>query len=303
MPRSRGAGAAAIRKDVGMGWTAVRAAGAALIAALVVSACAAGATGAGDTTAGPAITWQAAASPDAAGQCYALAVNALRRHVIVRRRPAPCAGLTQAQINEIVGRAIRTVVGPYPKAVARRLAAADSRYLGSLVRAVPPPPAASTASAQPTLSGQLGIRLAALAAWLLTAIPGAYLLTGWLARVRRRRLIRKPGVPSAVPLGHATLALTGLCIWIAFTATGVAALAWAAVGLTWIIAGLGMATLLSASPEQQVIASTEEAAPPGPAGMSAAAFPVRAPVIIIAVHGALATLTILLVLLAAVGIG
>src|SRR5262249_10832266 len=157
------------------------------------------------------------------------------------------------------------------------------------------------ATAQPTASGQLGLRLGALAAWLATAIPVAYLLTAWLAGDRRRRVIRKPGLPWAVPIGHAALALTGLLIWIAFTVTHTAMLAWADVGLPWVIAGLGMATLLAAGLEQQVVSTSPEAAAAGGAAeRSTAPFPARAPVIIIALHGALATLTILLVLLAAV---
>jgi len=137
-----------------------------------------------------------------------------------------------------------------------------------------------------------------------TAIPGAYLLTAWLASDARRRVSRRPVVRSALPLGHAGLAITGLLIWIAFMLTHTAALAWADVGLTWVIAGLGMATLLAAGLEQQVIGTSPEAAAPGAvAETSTAAFPARAPVIIIALHGALATLTILLVLLTAVGIG
>lgn len=283
----------AMGEDVGVRWTSVIAAGATLVAAVLGNAC-------GVTTAVQAT----AARPPSVEKCYGFAVSAVRSRVVVRRLPAACAGLTQAQINQVVGLALRTVVGPHHKAVERRLAVADSRYLGDLVKTVPPPAAASVATGQPTPSGQPGLRLAALAAWLATAIPGAYVLSGWLTRADRRRVIRKPGVPSAVPIGHAGLAITGLLIWIAFTVTHAAALAWADVGLTWVIAGLGMATLLAASPEQPVIsASPGAAALVEVAGASTAPFPGRAPVIAIALHGALATLTIMLVLLAAVGIG
>ena len=107
-------------------------------------------------------------------------------------------------------------------------------------------------------------------------------------------------MPPWVILGHAGLAVGGLCIWIAYTITSATALAWTDVGLTAVIAGLGMATLLAAIPEQLdsgsvAVASVESA------GGGSAPFPARAPVITIALHGVLATLTILLVLLAAVG--
>ena len=276
-----------------MRWTTAASAGSTLVAALLVSACSA------------ATAVQATAErPPSVDGCYAFAVAALRQHAVIGRRPAACAGVTQAQVNQVVGRAVRTVVGPHPKAVERRLATADSRYLGNLVRSVRPPSAAPAEGALPTASGQLSVRLAALAAWLATAIPGAYLLTGWLARDGRRRLIRKPGVPSAVPIGHAALAITGLLIWIAFTVSHAAALAWADVGVTWVLAGLGMATLLAASPAQRVIGrSPQGAALVGVTETSATPFPTRAPVIAIALHGTLATLTILLVLVSAVGIG
>ncbi len=272
--------------------TTVAAAGTAFVAAPLMIGCAA------------APAWAATQqAPGTSASCYNFAVSALRRHVVVRRLPAACAGLSQAQINEDIDRAIRTVIGSHPKALDRRLAAADSRYLGSLVKPVPPPPPASVATSPLTSSGQLGVRLGALAAWLVTAIAGGYLLAPWVTRRGSRRVIRMPGLPSIVPLAHAGCAITGLCIWIAFAATGTAALAWAAVGLTWVIAGLGMATLLAANPDQRIETSTEAAESRVTAENSTAPFPARAPVIIIALHGVLATLTILLVLLAAVGVG
>jgi len=288
--------------------TIVAAIGAALIAALVTayaaSTASAGTPARPAGVAGPASGAQAASSapPGSTENCYAFAVSALRSHVVVRRRPAACAGLPQAQVNEDVARAIRTVVGPHPKAVARRLATADSRYLANLVRPVRPPRAASAASGTTTPSADLALRFSALAAWLAAAVAGTYLLVGLVKRERLRRLSRRAGTVPLVPLSHAGLAIAGLVIWIAFMVTAVAALAWADVGLTWVIAGLGMATLLGGL-DQPASSGTEAAAPGQQAGTSTAPFPSRAPVIIIALHGVLATLTILLVLLAAVGIG
>ena len=276
-----------------MRWTTAAVAGSTLVAALLAGAC----------SAATAVQATAASRPSV-DTCYSFAAAALRQHVVVGRRPAACAGLTPAQVDQVVGRAIRAVVGPHPKAVERRLAAADSRYLGNLIRPVPLPSAASVATGLPTPPGQLSVRLAALAAWLATAIPGGYLLTGWLMRDGRRRVIRKPGLASAAPIGHAVLAITGLLIWIAFTVTRASALAWADVGVTWVIAGLGMATLLAAGPEQAVIGtSTQGAALVRVTETSTTPFPTRAPVIAIALHGTLATVTILLVLVSAVGTG
>jgi hypothetical protein len=279
--------------------TTLTAAAASLLAGLLLTG---GAATAAQPTAAQLATAEPATSPASSQSCYAFAVTALRSHVVVRQRPAACAGLSQALVNEDVARAIRTVVGPHPKAIQRRLAAAESRYLAALVKPVQPPPPASVAAGQSATSSQLAGRLAALAAWLAAAAAGGYLLSGWLTRGGRRRVARKPGIPSALPLGHAGLAITGLGIWIAFMVTSTSALAWADVGLTWVIAGLGMATLLTSSPEQ-VATSTQAAALAGVAETSTTPFQVKAPVLVIALHGILATATILLVLLAAVGIG
>lgn len=286
-----------------MRWTTVAAIGA-LLSAVLVTGCAA-ATASAEVSARHPAAALATTSASTAGSdsCYSFAVSALRRHIVVRHRPPACAGLPQALVNQDVARAIRTVVGPHPKAAERRLAVAESRYLGNLVRAVRPPPAVSfvavTAAAS---SGELALRFFALAVWLAAALAGTYLLAGLLTRDWLRRVIRKPRSMAVLPLIHAGLAIAGLLIWIAFTVTTVAALAWTDVGLTWVIAGLGMATLLG-GPDQQANSGMASAGTGGTAGMTAASFPSRAPVVVIAIHGALATLTILLVLLAAVGIG
>jgi hypothetical protein len=283
--------------------TTITTIGAALMAALVTACTAA--------TAAPEATVQrvSAAQPTSSAptatseSCYAFAVSALRRQIVVRHRPPACAGLPQALVNQDVARAIRTVVGPHPKAVARQLSSAESRYLASLVRSVRPPSAVKVvAVAAAASSGELALRFSALAAWLAAALAGTYLLVGLLGPDGRRRRMRKPMALPVVPLLHVGLAIAGLLIWILFTVTTVAALAWADVGLTWVIAGLGMATLLGGL-NQQASPGEDSGVPREQAGTTPAAFPSRAPVVVIAIHGALATLTILLVLLAAVGVG
>ncbi len=118
--------------------------------------------------------------------CYAFAVHALHRRLTVTAIPPACAGLSHAQVNEIVDRAIRASVGPLPKAAARARANGESRYLAGLIRAVAPPPAASTqpGPASPPVSTEPA-DLAALAVWTATAAAGAYLLAGRLGRLGR----------------------------------------------------------------------------------------------------------------------
>src|SRR5215472_10790644 len=103
-----------------MRWSTVATIGTVTIAALV-TACTA-ATAAPDATARQMADAQPASTVPAASSasCYSFAVSALRHHLVVRRRPPACAGLPQSQINQDVARAIRTVVGPHPKALARQ---------------------------------------------------------------------------------------------------------------------------------------------------------------------------------------
>jgi hypothetical protein len=264
-------------------------------------------------------------SPATVATCYGFAVQALDRHVTVTSVPPACAGLTHEQINQAVDRAIRTAVGPHRRVVARRLAYREAAYLSYLVTVVPPRAPAPLPAAPARPSSRVPLELAALAAWVVTAAAGTWLLAGWLARGGlRRRYARVTGVPRPVIVGHFTLALTGLVLWIWFLTTGVPALAWAAVGVVLAVAGLGMATLAGGLPERAVEPAGERAAEPAGEPMkrpAPGAGPARAgrppeltaepvtralarpaaPVARIVVHGALAAATILLVVLAAIG--
>ncbi len=237
-----------------------------------------------------------------AGTCYAFAMRAIQHHVTVTAAPGACAGLSHEQVNQAAARAIRDLTAGRPKAAARRLARQDGAYLARMVSAIPAPrPPAPAAQAPVPVPGRpaaglplgraaagLPLGLAALAAWVLTAAAGTYLLAGWLADrlAGRRRPRGRAGEPgTGFIIGHFGLALGGLVVWVGFVVTGLAALAWIAVVLVVIIASLGMAVLAAALP--------------GPSRDTAAADRRRLPVAIIASHGVLATLTILLVVLAA----
>ena len=247
--------------------------------------------------------------------CFAFGVQALQRHMTVTTVPRACAGLSHAQVNLAVARAVRDVAGPRHKAAARRAANREGAYLAHLINTVPPAEPASVAVAPARSASDLQLSFAALAAWIVTAVAGVYLLAGWLAHGGlRRRHIRGAGLPPVVIIGHFALAAAGLAIWIAFMAGSVPALAWVAVGLTLLIAGLGMATLVTGLPEPAESAGAGPARPASPVGavgagppratrttVTAAPAKVRMPVTVIAVHGVLATATIMLVLLAAIG--
>jgi hypothetical protein len=278
--------------------------------------------------------------------CAAYGVRAIERHVTVTRVPAPCQGLSRAEINQAVATAIHRVSGGVPKAVSRRRATAAGAYLAHLITApaaVPATPAGSRAApaapdSGPAASGPVGgkdlpMDLAALAAWLVTAGSGAYLLSRWVSRGGRLRLHAAhatggagsplaAGSPPVVLLGHFGLALGGLLLWLIYLVTGWSVLAWTAVGVLLPVAGLGMATLVvglpgrspSVLPVRQApvlagrLAADRPTGPPGAGGAEAddAGQPPRATAgrmsaLAVAGHGLLAVTTMLLVILAALG--
>jgi hypothetical protein len=243
-----------------------------------------------------------------AGTCFTFSVQALQRHVTVTTMPRACAGLSHEQIDLAVTRAVRQVAGPHRKAIARRLAHRELAYLAYLIRAVPVPAPASPPAAPAQQSPGSPLRLAALAAWIVTVLAGSSLIAGWIAHGGlRQRGPRVAGVPRAVIIGHFGLALAGLGIWIAFVVTGLPALAWAAVAMILSVAGLGMATLAGGLPataagSRPVGPGPATAARPtgAPAALTQAPAQARKPLALIAVHGMLAATAILLVVLAAV---
>ena len=84
--------------------------------------------------------------------------------------------------------------------------------------------------------------IATLTTWLIAAGLGAYMLRTWIARGGPQlQRARGDGLPPIVVYGHASLAITGLVVWISYLTTGLAALAWVAVGLLTPVLGLGAA--------------------------------------------------------------
>jgi hypothetical protein len=88
------------------------------------------------------------------------------------------------------------------------------------------------------------MRVATLVSWLVTASLGAFMLRTWLARggLRSERA-KAGGLPPQLIFGHATAALAGLLVWVAFVASGARPLAWAAVALLMVAVGLGLCTV------------------------------------------------------------
>jgi hypothetical protein len=254
--------------------------------------------------------------------CTATAVRALEQHATLTNLPGPCRGLSRAQLNLALGRAIYEVAGAgQHKAAWRRRAAAAEARLARRIKSVPqpavrlrpvPPPA------PPAPAGRWGTGLATLAAWLLTMGIGAFMLVPWI----RRRGLHPRGTPGrrpgpVVPLGHAGTAVAALLVWIAYLVTGWTSLGWLAVSLLLAVIGLGMATLTlwtaqaSPSPGPVALAPVAPASmtpgpgAPGPVPPDGASAPPRRArgdlrIIVPVAHGLAASATILLALLTVV---
>ncbi len=212
-------------------------------------------------------------APSAASQsgtvqaCADYGVRAIEHHVTVTWMPAACRGLSKAQVNQAVGKAIYLVAGGRHKAAWRRqayLAGARLAYLTS-----PPQRTASSRSRGSVIPGSpapagrgsdVALGFAALGAWLLAAGSGSYMLGVWISHGGIRRLLTGgPRLQPVVIVGHVTLAAAGLMVWIVYLTTDEAALAWTAVGLLLPVAGLGMALVTLGSSGEHTGSGTASA--------------------------------------------
>src|SRR5579875_2637116 len=101
--------------------------------------------------------------------------------------------------------------------------------------------------------------------------------------------------PPALSAAHLGLAAAGLAAWTGYLATGLAGLAWAGAALLIPVTGLGMSLVFLAPGA----ASRPGTGPPSAAGTARARH--RPPVLVLAGHIVLASATILLAFLAAIG--
>ena len=186
--------------------------------------------------------------------------------------------------------------------------------------------------------------MAALIAWIITALGGSYLLITWLIRGGMRQ--QKTGAtnfPATLILGHFLIAASGLLTWTAYLLTDITALAWTALTglLLVIVLGLTMffrwggenekaggaarasapavsgdaaaqqdrapsavprrgASLgLGAAPGMRSSAATTKTPPPEPEHAAESHFPIA----VVAGHGAFAVSTLVIVVLATLGVG
>jgi hypothetical protein len=153
---------------------------------------------------------------------------------------------------------------------------------------------------------------AALITWILTAGGGFVMLAIWLRNggmeQRQPAAGGNPLVRPPLILGHFGLAATGLVLWIVYVASDSDALAWIAFVLLLPVALLGFTMFAiwlrqrnaPAAADPSAAADTPAApAPTAPSGPAEQRFPVA----VVGGHGVLAATTLVLVFLAAVGVG
>jgi hypothetical protein len=126
---------------------------------------------------------------------------------------------------------------------------------------------------------------------VLTAGGGFVLLVLWLKNGGMAQR-EKGRIRPAIILTHFALAAAGLVLWIVYVANDSTTVAWVAFGLLVVVALIGF-TMLGIWLSQRRGA----AAVPSPAAEQ------RFPVAIVGLHGLLAATTLVLVFLAAAGIG
>lgn len=142
--------------------------------------------------------------------------------------------------------------------------------------------------------------VAALIAWIITAGGGFVLLGTWIAK-GGARTPRTSHFPPALIFGHFALAAIGLVVWIIFLLVDSPALAWVAFVLLVPVAALGFTMLFRWVPTYRAAHATTPAAPAGGPGAASADAPAERhfPVVVVAAHGVLAVVTVVLVLLSA----
>jgi hypothetical protein len=128
------------------------------------------------------------------------------------------------------------------------------------------------------------LEIAALVMWVLTALAGLRPLARWLSEgVLRREGTKVTRYPIALLLGHPTLALVALASWVAFLLTQSSVYAWSAFGTLVLVTLLGF-TMLT----RWLTAEGGKHARGAEQGF---------PAVAVVAHGAVATLTFVLVLL------
>ncbi|RMI31336.1 hypothetical protein [Nocardia stercoris] len=140
--------------------------------------------------------------------------------------------------------------------------------------------------------------IAALVLWLLTAVGGFVLLGTWIAKGGAHQPTNSH-LPPAVVFGHFLLAVVGLILWIIYLAVDTRALAWISFVLLLLVAVLGLGMFVRWLPVYRARVEVDS----GPLTATSPPAERNFPVMIVAGHGVFAVTTVVLVFLAALGVG
>lgn len=138
--------------------------------------------------------------------------------------------------------------------------------------------------------------IAALIAWIVTAGGGFVMLGTWVAK-GGTRAPRTSNFPPALIFGHFAVAAVGLVVWIIYLFADSTALAWTAFVLLVPVALLGFTMLVRWIPSFRARSTAGGDAP------DTAPAERHFPVAVVGGHGVLAVVTVVLVLLSALGVG
>lgn len=146
--------------------------------------------------------------------------------------------------------------------------------------------------------------IAALITWIITAGFGFFMLIRWATRGGLRRV---PGAETHLPpvrvFSHFGLAAAGLVVWIVYLVTSSTLLAWIAFADLVLVAiiGLVMVRQWAKDGRAAMAATTAGAVRSDASGVDLAEQHIPRPPVVL--HGIFAVSTVILVLLAALGIG
>jgi hypothetical protein len=151
------------------------------------------------------------------------------------------------------------------------------------------------------------IAIGALVAWVVTAALGSNLLRTWIARGGTARTQPKedqlglsvppPYFPAPLTFGHFLLAVTGLVIWVTYLVVNWAVLAWLAFSLLLVVDLFGFSMFGRWLGSRRIRAAALGAGRDGGPAES------HLPMVVVFGHGLFASVTLLLVLASAAGVG
>ncbi|MGH3800902.1 MAG: hypothetical protein ACRDTD_12330 [Pseudonocardiaceae bacterium] len=144
--------------------------------------------------------------------------------------------------------------------------------------------------------------IAALVAWVITALGGFVMLGRWISRGGlRQQHSGATRFPAGLVFSHFGLAAGGLVVWIAYLLTDKDRLAWVAFVLLIAVALLGFIMLIRWIPVYRGRAVAVGSGAAGSRPVEAEPAERHLPVPVVVAHGLFAAVTVVLVLLTALG--